>query len=383
MPTNAREHRQAFFFIADRGTEGWKGYPHSAVVLAEGLRRLGWTITSNIQAWQQHPGGEFLFPGNPIEATEAADLIVFEEDFFYLGGSDQLPDLSRNVRAPKVFVDRSDLVTADQNHSAHPGFIHGKSFRQLDLILRCHSSSFLRYPSNVQPTVFGISDRIHTAAEEAAGEKSDFAVWNFRHSNFPHSTRLWADRHVKPLIAAHLPLSALHNKDPEADTPYAQLMLRQTSGRHFTSYYRELGRALLCPCFGGWFLLPVPQRELSPFNLRTRGLVTRLKISSAAIAQWDSWRLWEAFASGVAVMHFDFAHHRFLTGGPPPQPLKHYVPVSVSNPRKSLEPVLDDHDLLRRIGLAGKAWAEEHYNSVALAKRMLDHLGMRNTPAAP
>ena len=368
MAGNAGEVKRAFFFLAKRTGKG-SGYAHLAVLFAEGLAHLGWHIDSNLEAWRTGPEEPHLFPGGPIEATEAADLIVFEEDFFILQGSDRLPELSAAVPAPKIYLDRSDLGKAT-------GWTYRRSLRKLDHIFRCHSSAYFNYPENISPVVFGISDRIALACEGGAVAREDGVMWNFRHTQYPHSARLWAQRKVKPILEARFPLQLAKNTSEEADTPYATLMRAQTDGRHFTSYYSDLKKTLLCSCFGGWFLLPVRQQEAGQLCMRSRTFLRRLPISTAAIAQWDSWRLWEAFAAGAAVLHFDFERHRFLTGGPAPEPMKHYLPVDAGRPAQSLAAFLDDRELILSVGQAGKQWAREHYSSEAISKRMLATLGM-------
>jgi len=93
-----------------------------------------------------------------------------------------------------------------------------------------------------------------------------------------------------------------------------------------------------------------------------------------AIAQWDSWRLWEAFAARAVVLHVDFEKHGFLLPGPLPTPMKHYIAVDLHNPAASLRPIQEDNAMLRQIAAAGRAWALEHYTSAAAALRVVRSL---------
>jgi hypothetical protein len=94
------------------------------------------------------------------------------------------------------------------------------------------------------------------------------------------------------------------------------------------------------------------------------------------MGQWDSWRLWEAFAAGAAVLHVDFEKHGFMLPGPLPVAMKHYIPVDLRNPRQSLGDILKDTERLREIGEAGRQWALEFYTSKAQAHHMLSQLGL-------
>jgi hypothetical protein len=101
---------KAFFFLPERAArpDGMRGYPHSAVTLAEGLSAQGWEIASSVKDWVPEPGAPALFPGDTT--FEGSDLIVFGEEYFISQDSDRLPDAVSSVDIPMVFLDRSDLV---------------------------------------------------------------------------------------------------------------------------------------------------------------------------------------------------------------------------------------------------------------------------------
>lgn len=359
---------KAFFFLTDRAArpDGTRGYPHCAVTLAEGLSAQGWEIASSVKDWVPEPGAPALFPGNAT--FEGADLIVFGEEYFIAQGSDRLPDAVSSVDIPMVFLDRSDLLRCTAWNS-------GSSMRRFDRIYRCHASSYFSYPPNIRASVFGISNRIALACAGATEER-DGIMWNFRHTNYAHNTRIWAERHIRPVVREHLTMKTTVNGDAEPpDTEYERLMRWQTDGKHFASYYDEMKRSLACSCFGGWYIFPMKQREGGPFCLRARGLIRRFPMTTKAIGQWDSWRLWEAFAAGAAVLHFNFDEYGFLTGGPLPVPMKHYIPVT-ERTVKDLPDIVADRKLLREVGQAGQEWALKNYSSIAISSRVLADLGL-------
>jgi len=362
--------RRAFFFLGRNARGEFSGYPHMTIVLAEGLQELGWQISSNLQAWQLAPGCGFLFPGDGQEAALDADLIVISEDWFMWMKEARMPDLSPFGNVPAVYLDRSDLGRTTR-------LIYSSMLRRVDAIVRCHATGYFRYPENVQPGVFGISNRIQQACDSNISVERRGVMWNFRNKKFPHTVRVWAEKAVKPLLSRSADLQASIDAEEETQSDaYDELMRKQTEGRHFRDYYQRMGRTLVCSCLGGWFLLPVHQQEAGPVCLWGRRLLKLAGGTSSAIAQWDSWRLWEAFAAGAAVIHVDFEKHQFLLPGPLPEAMKHYVAIDIGNPEKSLSGLLEDTDALLRIGDAGRLWALEHYTPRPIAMRLLKQLAL-------
>lgn len=224
--------------------------------------------------------------------------------------------------------------------------------------------------------VFGISDRINTACLPLDRAERTTAEWALPDGHFQHPVRLFAQRTVRPLVASRLEIKGSRNLSDESDSPFALLMRKQTGGRHFTSYYERLKRASLSACFGGYFLVPCRQQVMGPCCYWSKKVMRRLPIMTTMVGQWDSWRLWESFAAGAAVLHLDFERHHFLLGGPLPEPMKHYVPVDLSNPAKTLLPLLDQPGELLKIGETGRRWAVEHYSSKPISARILRTLNL-------
>jgi hypothetical protein len=200
-------------------------------------------------------------------------------------------------------------------------------------------------------------------------------MWNFRIKQHLHTVRAWAEREVRPGLSELFEIQESINEEYEIqDNPYDDLMRIQTGGRHMRGYYESLKRLLLCASFGGWFILPRTQEEAGPLCLFGRKLINATRGKTMAIAQWDSWRLWEAFAAGAVVLHVDFEKHGFLLPGPLPSPMKHYVAVDLYDSAKSLRPILEDVATLRQIAAAGRKWAIEHYASTPIALRLINRL---------
>jgi hypothetical protein len=363
--------RRAFFFLGRSESGGQSGYYHIAIMLAEGLRQNGWAISSDTAAWRPDVGSQYLFPGGALEEARTADLVVIGEDWFR-HRTNRLPPWVLSGNTPTVYINRSDI-------SRDVRTIYSREARRYSLILRTHANRSLRYPRNFAPAVFGVSERIARACSSAPSSLRSGVMWNYRISRFPHSVRELADRTLKSNLARQVEVRERQDSHdiPAADA-YEQLMRKQTEGRHFTSYYESLQSCQLCACFCGWFLLPVKHQEAGTLCRLGKNLLSRTGWYSPVMGQWDSWRLWEAFAAGTVVLHVDFERHGFLLPGPLPVAMKHYIPVDLKNPRQSLRGILDDADRLREIGEAGRRWAMEFYTSKAQARNVLAHLGLED-----
>ena len=55
-----------------------------------------------------------------------------------------------------------------------------------------------------------------------------------------------------------------------------------------------------------------------------------------------------------------------------PQNWTHYIGVDLDYPQKTIERLLADSYLPKRIAETGRTWALEHYEPVAVAKRFLE-----------
>lgn len=370
---SSQRRRTAYFFLGKTASGDFHGYPHQAIVVAEGLKKHGWQIASDVEAWRPSPGEPFLFPGEAKSPSpRECDLLVVGDDFFMLQGSPALPEAVTASTLPAILLDRRDL--GDDLRT-----LYSKAYGRFERIFRTHGQRRFHYPRNVRQMVFGISDRIQESSAIAARNRGETprsgVLWNFRHKQFPHTVRLWAEENVKPVLTSRSSLQS--EVDPEVENnSYSTLMLKQTEGRHFPAYYDRMARAEMAACFGGWFLLPVPQREAGPVCMWGRRLMKMLGQNTSMIAQWDSWRMWEAFAAGTTVLHLDMVRNGFLFGGPQPEAMKHYVSVDLDHPAENLLPLLEDRQRLHQIGEAGRAWALEHYSSEATASRILKEVGL-------
>jgi hypothetical protein len=186
---------------------------------------------------------------------------------------------------------------------------------------------------------------------------------------------MFADRNVAPLCAQKLRLDCTTDEmDSAHDDPMAELMRIQTEGRHSPAYYKRLRTSTMCACLGGWFFLPLPQREAHTMWRTGRKLLKAGRFPTRAVCQWDSWRMWEAFAAGCAVLHLEFEKHGMMLPIMPTNG-EHYIGIDPQHVEESLS-VLDDVSRVEQIGARGREWALRHYSPKAIAARCLRLLGM-------
>ena len=90
----------------------------------------------------------------------------------------------------------------------------------------------------------------------------------------------------------------------------------------------------------------------------------------AFIGRWDSYRLWESFASGNLTLTLDFKKYGLILPVEP-TPWKHYIPVDLTDPKGTVEKLMDMKDKWDHIGYEGRKWAFDHYAPRAVAQRFV------------
>jgi len=327
----------AYFLCLPQGPPDRAAYQHLAVCLAEGLSALGIPVYGNCNYWRRSPDpDDYLIKHDPAVDAAACTLVVATHSWRDYGV--RLPELpSTSLR---VFLDGSDEDPRKGYRDDYPRF---------DLVLRTHYSRGLPYPSNVRPWAFGLSNRIIRATTPSAGEREPVLLVNYR---VGHELR----RVAEPVITALSEVLAVDRTveplELVPDSSAADLQWRQTGRRHHPNYYRRLGRASLCACFGGMRVPP-----------------TRI------ILQWDSWRLWESMSAGTAALHMDLG--RCCAGMPVmPEAQRQCLAADPSRPEMLVDYLRAEVGSLGRIGREGRAWALANYAPQPVAMRLLDALGL-------
>jgi hypothetical protein len=367
MPTARTEPpaRQGpvYFYCQPQGAPDKAAYQHEIVCIAEGLRELGVPFYSNTTYWRLSPGkDDYLFTPDPNHPPQNCRIVVMNSVWFDYGGKipAELFAASRQYRT--VYVDQADGIKTRS---------WDREFRRFDLILKSHYNRRSRYPSNLRPWAFGLSNRIlkATAAIGEFAERRNALLINYRHQ---HDVRRQVRGRVLPALGNILPLDEtvdeLSALGPEEQDE--RMLWEQTGRRHHASYYRRLLESAACACFGG-LLLPVTPSDKERLKKAVYALMKRLGLISPRLIQWDSWRFWEALAAGCVAFHLDLAKYGVCLPVMP-ENWKHYVGIDLDQPAADFGRLTQEPECLERIAHAGAAWARQHYSPRAVASRFLD-----------
>lgn len=355
-----------FFCLPRTDVEGGDQFQHLFICLAEGLRELGISFFSNINYWQESPNTqEYLFRHSPDITPNDCSIVVFSHNWF--NSNHALPkNLFHNQRKYlTVYLDGNDN---DQNYNNHP------EYQQFDFIFRTHYNRHLKYPKNFYPWNFGLSNRILQELRELPNfqDRKKQILINFRHWKTGHPVRNISSSLLMPEISKLLEInSSVDNKANYSQEPYHYLHWQQTGARHYPSYYQRLKNSAACACFGGFFAPSWPNNSGSLVNRNLQRVLTKLRLKSNTVVQWDSWRLWESLAAGCATFHVDFDKYGVYLPTMP-ENWQHYIGIDLDHLPAAIDRIADDPEILERIALEGRKWAIENYSPVPTALRFLE-----------
>lgn len=350
-------------------------YAHNSLVLAEGLRELGWDIYANIDYWREYPDSEsYLFRHDPsVHPSDCAINVLTYDWMHYIN---VVPyEIVENSKSIRVYLEDAGWLRT-------PGL--DDRFRIFDLVLKSHFNARTTYPSNYRPWAFGISARILRETDNAPPyEKRRRALLvNFGAThNYQHELRNTFERRVYPKLGCQLAIDRATNSRAELPgNPSHRFMWEQTAGRHYPDYYERLCGAIACSCVGGQ-LIPSRPKDWSTFY----GFGKRVQMRKAYYAaldkrpggvprwnQWESWRFWESLAAGCVSVMIDFEKYGVQL---PAQPKnwEHYIGFDLDHLERDFER-MSEPGLLETIGKAGRAWGLSNYAPVAMARQFNEQL---------
>ena len=360
---------KVFFYCRPYESPERAGYEHALIILGEGLKELGVPFCSNVPYWRLAPDREeYLFNPDPGVDPCECDVVVFGSPWFGYGGQIPRELTTARRRGRMVYVDQADGLVTD---SWKP------EFRAFDLILKTHFNRKLAYPSNCRPWAFGLPSRI--IRETASGlmpfeQRRRVVLSNFRHN---HQLRRLVNRELIPRLSPALELDRFTDSlGEEPSDPWQKLQWAQTGRRHYASYYRRLCESVACACFGGCFVTAWPRNPAAWLAQRLNVLIADKGFRPHAIAQFDSFRLWESLAAGCLTLHADLEKYGILL---PEMPVngRHYLGVCLDNTSEAAAAILRDAPSWEGIAGAGREWALAHYGPRATAERFLGLPGLR------
>lgn len=343
------------------------GYQHTAVGLAEGLSQLGHDIYSNTNYWQVDPDrDEYLFSYDPSVEPSDCDIEVVHSCLFDY--DEPTPSsLAKSTGNRLVLLDQSDGIFNIASHDTEQNF---------DLVLRSHMSRHLTYPAHYEPWPFGLTSRMceYTRGWEASNKEDRITV-NFR---VDHGVRKIATQETLEPLSDYFHLDTRTDDfDTDLESDYDHHFWKITGRRHYPDYYERLKKSIATAAFGGEFL-PSPIFLHHPWiallGQRLEEFLAPLRNAMNShiyrVYQWDSFRLWEAWAAGSVPLHLDFDQYGFELPVTPSNN-KHYIGFDLNKPEEGIERLVNNRDSLVEIARTGSEWVRNNYSPRAQAQRFL------------
>jgi hypothetical protein len=217
--------------------------------------------------------------------------------------------------------------------------------------LMAHENRFMKFAGPRFPWQFGLSNEMIASGAGAPyfSQRQRTLLRNFRPSG-NQSVRDALDLALVP----HLEKS--FRIDAEID-----------AGNHFDRLKNDIG----CLAYGGNFArnpMNNPFYAQNPAYVEFNRHVTYL--AEPFVIRWDSWRLWESFASGCLTFQLNFEKYG-LALPVNPTPWVHYIPVDFADPQGTAEKLLALEPHWRDIAEAGRRWAIDNYAPKPTAQRFL------------
>jgi hypothetical protein len=355
MTFESGEHRQInFYHFLDEKT-----YEHVSVVLAQGLSELGYVNYGSCNYWKEFHSDYLI---------KQAALSSHVNSVAIISSSYHLKNVNSYESIRKFFnyVILIDSEDGGEKTECKP------FYSSFDLVLRCHFNSKIENEKNVIPWQWGITNHMIKWIRDAKEHKSEKIQINFR---VPHQARNMGVRILSKQISKRFQL--VRNIDyfddnvrsflTEEQLHYARL----TQNRCLPNYAKRIKDSAIAFSFAGWFY--VNEQKLLRRKIKNILIKLRVKIPrSAVLVQFDSWRLWENFFSGVPVVHFDLD---LYSARLPIQPINgvHYLGVDIRGRVNGMD--LDKFmDNKSQISQAAKDFVNRNYTPSAIAFRFIEAL---------
>ena len=353
-----------FFFCCPQGPPEAARYQYGIIPLAEGLRKRGCPIYSNVDYWHLSPGSsDFLFPKTRDVSFEDCDIVVLNDRWFRYGNLMPSSFFQKRRNYLTAYVDCADGVFT---RTFKPGW------HKFDVVFKAHYNQRIRgIPTNVKPWAFGMTERILTAtdADQNWTTREPVFLSNFR---VEHPLRNAASEILHPMLSDIFKIDNSTDGFVPPSEPLALFEWERTGRRHNLTYYEKLKSSQAASCFGGKYA----HRWATPVNFRKifNRIEKWMPCSAMALYQWDSFRFWETFAAGCLVFHVDLKQQGCLLPVMPRNGVE-YIGVDLKNPTKTREWILDVKPVFADIAYRGKQWALKNYSPSAMANRFLSELG--------
>ncbi len=348
---------KAYFFVNPLGPPKAADYQHCVISFAEGLKELGSQIDANINYYKiidDEVSENYLFNQKKIDNIEEYnnyDIIVTG----YTAGIPKNIIRNKNRTYKTIMLDWSDgLYThIKKNNVLDPTAGNYDLYFITSYNKELLKSIVLKY-SNVYPLAFSLTHRIINTIETLDNNK------NFsdreRQLLYPHRINHYIRNFMLKIYNQYSGLKTMYNdnfNNPKEGTIEYQHW-HQSGRRHSLNFYNTLLNTQICDCTGGYMFMAHDK---------------------CYAYQVDSFKLWEAFASGCAVITIDFDRYDIEL---PHQPKNgvHYIGITNNEQevRSIINKIINGEIDIEKIAREGKKWALKHYSPKGLANYILSKI---------
>ncbi len=354
-------------------------YQHCSVALAEGLVELGIEFYGNDNYWYINEEERFLIQKAKDSFKET--ISIYTPDYFYhnkkIFEHFNKDDSKFNILIYESLSSAYRLL--GKKHNQLFKMWNDPFFKKFDIVLKCHYTDKIKYPSNFYPWSFGVTNRlINTINYEDITNKKNQICSNFRH---PHNLRKKALSELNPLLSQKYEIcdivsSSLNDKKDFNDNNFSYWA--QSYHRHDSEYFKLISNSLFSYCFGGIIeLKPVNENHkqyLGKLFLLLSRTLRYFNLSDAScyyIYQYDNFRFWESLLAGTVSLHMNFDDWGFRF---PINPIdkKHYLGIRGLDFYNSGQDLLNlSFSEIKNISEESRNWTLQNYSPKAVANRLL------------
>jgi hypothetical protein len=340
-----------FYHFLDETT-----YEHVSVVLAQGLSELGYVNYGSCNYWEEFQS-DYLIKQTALSSH--VNYIAIISSSYHLKNLNSIESIRKLVKY-LILIDSEDGGEKTECKPFYSSF---------DLVLRCHYSSKIENAKNVIPWQWGITNHMIKWIRDANEHNSKKIQINFR---VPHQARNMGIKILSKSVSKRFQIvreiDYLEDHVRGFLTEEQLHYVRLTQNRCLPNYAKRIKDSALAFSFAGWFYV----NEQMYLIRKIKNIAIRLGVKipkSAVLVQFDSWRLWENFFSGVPVVHFDLD---LYSAQLPVQPVNgvHYLGVDLRGRVNGvdLNRFLDNKS---EISQAARDFVNQHYTPRAIASRFI------------
>lgn len=318
-------------------------YQHQCIVFAEGLQNLNKKFSANIDYYPDI-SNNYLFKQSVLIPPVTEYLVTSHPEDFTAEINN-----SRNLK----------LIIFDSKDE----WVRPTSIKYLPFAHRYYMTTLKTVTDRIKPLCFAASDRMITATASTKEipwlERSEEIFWSHRVDN--HRLRnIVKDFYDKKSIPYYKFLDNFVSPDEavteeeaeakEAVEAVAVHLWNHTGRRHSPKYFESLRKFRYMDAHGGY-----DTRE-------------------GSIVQWDSWKVWEGFLSGMLVITADLDYYNINLPFKL-RPYVHYIPIRYNNMVDSYSKFTSLSDKVKEnIAIQGQKFVLENYTPKSIAKYIIKEL---------